>query len=177
MICVVTCFCVGFLSFSTSSADSRQSESETPVRPLRATRSRTAQSSTSARVTRNSRAASKKAEQVENTVPESKGNRDKVVKVTLPKASKTRGHAVTSPGSASSGLSSTASGNENETNAVLQRARAYESMLSQRNQGWSMAPSYATLRGRHRSSALWMDKTGSVSGRAVQELILCKSCC
>lgn len=135
MICVVTCFCVGFLSFSTCSADSRHSESETPVRPLRATRSRTAQSSTSSRVTRNSRAASKKAEQVENTVPESKGNRDKVVKVTLPKVNKTRGHAVTSPGSTSSVLSSTTSGNENETNAVLQRARAYECMLSQRNQG------------------------------------------
>ena len=135
MICVVTCFCMGFLSFSTCSADSRQSESETPVRPLRATRSRTAQSSTSTRVTRNSRVASKKAEQVENTVPESKGNRDKLVKVTLPKVSKTRGHAVTSPGSTSSVLSSTTSGNENETHAVLQRARAYESMLSQRNQG------------------------------------------
>lgn len=111
------------------------SESETPVRPKRVTRSRTAQSSTSSRVTRNSRAASKKADQKESDVPESSGNRDKVAKVTLPSVSETTEQAVMSPDSAASVSSSTASGNESEKSAVLQRARAYENMISQRNQG------------------------------------------
>ena len=136
---------VFFLLYSTSSADSQQSSStsETPVQRLRlrSTRSRTAQS-TSSRVTRNSRAASKKTEEKGNAVPESKGSQDKVVKITLPSVSE----AVNSPRPTASVSNSTTSGSdESEKSDVLQRARAYENMLSgRRNHGSPVTPKSAS---------------------------------